>query len=240
MKIADHLRASLLRLGLLLLLAAGGGGCAVVTVPLGIAKTTAGVVYAGASALVPSGKKKDNSAAAAKNAAAADSKPVAPTTSSRERPFSERISKPDMTMAYLPAEKSFTATAGAPLGRTVPTKPFLSDRATPVREFPTAGAGGVVRAVPVQAYTGRVEAVGTRPAAGVERTVATRGVLSRELPEAKKAAPVRGADPRAGKLFAVKGKRQDMLDRDYAPKKPMTIDDVRDLLNKGPKAPEAR
>lgn len=220
----------------LALLGLGTGGCAVVKLPLAVAQGTARAVVAGAGALMPS--KKPNQEAVAKNAAAADPRQAVQTTSSRERNFNERISKPDLTLAYLPADRSFQANASAPLGRSVPTKPFLSDRVTPVREFRTAAlAGPTVRAVPVRTFETRGDPGAGRSAAGADRAVATRGVRTRELPEAGRTAAVRGADPRAGKLFAVKGKRQDSLDAQYAPRKPMSVDDVRDLLNKGPRSP---
>ncbi|MBS0661209.1 MAG: hypothetical protein JSR82_23570 [Verrucomicrobia bacterium] len=220
----------------LALLGFSAGGCAVVKIPLAVAQGTARAVASGASALVPS--KKPSQEAVAKNAAAADSRQVLQTTSSRERNFNERINKPDLTLAYLPAEKAFQANAGAPLGRSVPTKPFLSDRVTPVREFRTTALPDAnVRAVPVRGFDTRSDPSAARSAAGTERTVATRSVRTRDLPEAGRTAQVRGADPRGGKLFAVKGKRQDSLDAQYAPRKPMSVDDVRDLLNKGPRSP---
>ncbi len=225
------------RLALLLLIAALGGGCALVRVPAAIVQGTAGAASSVAKAAFFSKKPADASnAAVANNASASQTQLATTSTSSRDRPFQERISRPDLSMAYLPAQKGFTPSGNLAQMKKVPTRDFVSDRRTPVKEFATADANGGRRAVSVKDFQTKPDAAASRSVAGADRSFATRDVRTRELPGSDRTAS--GANKSAsqgGKLFAGKGKRQDGLDRDYAQGKPMSVDDVRQLLNKGPK-----
>lgn len=230
-------RPALGRLALLGLGALGLNACAVVQLPVAVVKTgvqaVGSVASAGARAVSPTkdpNAKPDAVATAATTAA-----------SSRDRPFTERVNRPDLTMAYLPADRKFTSASSVADGRTVPLKPFLSGRSDPafraapgLGEYRTAPAGGLDRAAAM-----RSDLLSTqRTLSGTDRTVATRAIASRDAPGTARALPGGDrADATADKRFAVRGKRQDALDRQNAGK-PLSVDDVRALLNKGPRPPE--
>ena len=149
-------------------------------------------------------------------------------------------------MAYLPAEKRFTAGGTPTEGRAVPLKPFLFARGDASASLrPAAGLREYAGAKPVggldRTAATRSDVLSTeRTPAGTDRTVATREVASRAAPDGSRA--LFGSDRAyvpAGKKFAARGKRQDALDRQTSEGKPLTVDDVRALLNKGPRPPEA-
>ncbi len=219
-----------LRLLILILTAFSGGGCALVRLPLAVAQTAVGAVMP---------KARDPNTDAARTAGKPETPPPVGAVSSRDRPFSDRIKNPDLTLAYLPAEKPFLAGGSAGVARTVSTREFVSKSASFSREIPTRSYTATRAGPALKSFATKADRIAERTVSGIDRSVATREVATRALPEANRtAATGDSTNAQSNRLFAAKGKRQDALDREGMARKPMSVDDVRALLNKGPKPTE--
>lgn len=147
----------------------------------------------------------------------------------QERGMMERIQRPDMSLSFSPADKRFGGSAGAGIGeKTATTRPFLFGKRAELKSYRAKDFAGS-RGFRSNTFAGRdrVAAVNT-PAAGLNRAFSTRDVNVGEARDARKALPVRAARTAA---FAGVGKRQDALDEQQRAR-PMTSDEVRELLNK--------
>ncbi len=147
----------------------------------------------------------------------------------QERGMMERIQHPDMTLAFHPADKRFGGNQGsARQDRRAAVKPFPLGRSATVRAYRAKDFAGS-RNFAAATFTGRdrVAAV-NNPAAGANRAFATRDVAVGEARDARKELPVRAARI---PTFTPVGKRQDTLDEQQRTR-PMTIEEVRELLNK--------
>ncbi len=148
----------------------------------------------------------------------------------QERGMMERIQHPDMSLAFHPANKRFGGRAGGSgIGeKSATTRPFLFGRSATLKSYRARGFAGS-RGFASNTFAGRdrMAAVNT-PAAGADRAFSTRDVAVREARDAGKSLPVRAARlPN----FTPVGKRQGALDEQQRTR-PMTIDEVRELLNK--------
>ncbi len=143
----------------------------------------------------------------------------------------QHLLNPDRTLKFSDADRKFATSAA------------IGSRQAAVRAFPFthAAAGlhgdGVFHTKAFAAKTFQTGAFATKPArdaslsaAGQQKTFAVRAVAVREFPQAGKTASTQGYRD-STKPFLVKGKRQDTID-DLLNTKEMTIDQVRQLLNK--------
>lgn len=141
----------------------------------------------------------------------------------------ERIQHPDMSLAFHPADKRFGGSQGlAGQDRRAAVRPFLFGRSATMKSYRAKDFAGARSYAPAPfADRDRVAAV-NNPAAGANRAFATRDVAVGEARDARKALPVRPARLPA---FTPVGKRQGALDEQQRTR-PLTIDEVRELLNK--------
>lgn len=143
----------------------------------------------------------------------------------------QRMLKPDMTLKYSDADRKFATSA------------TVGGKQAVVRTFPFSHAAGLPGdgVFHAKAFAGsktfQTGTFATKPAReasisaeGQDKTFAVRAVAVREFPQANKTATTQGYRDGA-KPFLVKGKRQDTID-DLLSTKQMTIDQVRELLNK--------
>lgn len=142
----------------------------------------------------------------------------------------KHLLNPDQTLKYSDADRKFATSAA------------VGSRQATVRAFPFAHAAGlqgdgVFHTKAFASKTFQTSAFSTKPArdaslsaAGQQKTFAVKAVAVREFPQAGKTASTQGYRD-STKPFLVKGKRQDTID-DLLNTKEMTIDQVRQLLNK--------
>lgn len=147
----------------------------------------------------------------------------------QESELLRRIEHPDLTLAYHPGEKRFGGSDGSALReRRAATRGFPFGRRATVRSYRAKDFAGE-RSFRSGNFAGRDRAAaGMNPAAGRDRVFASRSVDTREARDARKALPVR---PARTAEFTVVGKRQDALDEQQRTR-PLTIEEVRELLNK--------
>ena len=149
-------------------------------------------------------------------------------TPRQERGLLQRIMSPDRTMRYDPAIKKFTA-SGATLDKHATLRTFGFSKPASTKAFVSkdfAGAAGF--GTRDFAKRDRAATDGSRVATDSSRAFGTRDVAVRAAPAADRTFATRDAKPRP---FLVQGKRQDTLD-EWAREHPMTIQEVRELLNK--------
>ena len=83
-------------------------------------------------------------------------------------------------------------------------------------------------------YDAKTSALSKRNSfAQADKDFGTKAMDVRVAPAANKSASTKEFTP-AGKNFEVRGKRQDSIDDVYKNNKNLSVDQVRDLLNKGP------
>lgn len=146
----------------------------------------------------------------------------------QERGLMERINRPDMTLAFHPADKRFGGSSGAGLGqKTATTRSFVFRNRAALKTYNAKDFAGS-RGFGTDNFSGRDRAAAVNAAAGADRAFGTRDVAVNEARDARKALPVRAARV---PTFTPVGKRQDALDEQQRTR-PMTIDEVRELLNK--------
>lgn len=141
----------------------------------------------------------------------------------------QRIMHPDMGMTYNPANKRFAGHRAAQ-GKTASTRSFAFGRAARVKSYRAGGFNGS-RDYRANHFSraDRSAAAGRKGFAETDRAFSTRAVDTREARDARKALPVPASD--RARAFLVPGKRQGALD-EQSRARPMSIDEVRELLNK--------
>jgi len=149
----------------------------------------------------------------------------------QERKLEERLTRPDMTLSNAAQNKSFDAAKSFEnsTGNRVLTKEFFFTRWFRPKEFQT------------KEFNSKSYAAADRklPVSDARTKAETRDAVKRYE---TKAAPVNDAresnksfatsEYASAREFRGKGKSQKLLDQEYANREPMSIDQVRELLNK--------
>ena len=159
--------------------------------------------------------------AAAKEAA----KTIQPSETSVLRPLSERINNPDMAMTFVPADRGYAANQTFH-GKPAYVKDFYVNQKPYVKSFKSKPWWGA-KADPQTEKSYKTKEARTKDYRTEEYT--TDDYRTKEWYYAKKATAVNEYDTPD---FAGRGTRQDEFDRQNAKTQPMTIEDVRALLNK--------
>jgi hypothetical protein len=146
----------------------------------------------------------------------------------QEKKLEDRLLRPDMTLANSAQNKKFTGTGvtaadkqfvarSFSAGTERPTKSFSSDTEFSVRDFETRKFARAERAADTKAHTSSADAEFVTAQSSLIRTAPNEGKMTktRDYP---------GSRP-----FLAKGTRQKILSQQN---KPLTIDEVRELLNK--------
>ena len=146
----------------------------------------------------------------------------------------DRIDHPDRTLAYSPADKQF-GTASAAGNRQATVHAFAFSHGATLRSgdgvFRTHGYGGKDE-FRTQDYSTRVSPASSQGFSQTDKTFGTKSVEGKEDRAANKTLITgRGEDTDSGKPFLGHGKRQEYID-DLRRQKNLTIDQVREILNK--------
>ncbi|MDQ3546794.1 MAG: hypothetical protein M3429_09835 [Verrucomicrobiota bacterium] len=147
----------------------------------------------------------------------------------QENKLVDRLLKPDMTLSNSAQNKQFNGTGKTPVEKKFEAKSFYSGNERPLKSFPGR------KAFSAKGYeTGkarRVEnAVTTEgaPAYAKVKFLTGESQLVRSAAEGSRVAPTR--DYAQSRPFLGEGTRQKILSQQD---KPLTIDEIRELLNKG-------
>ena len=157
----------------------------------------------------------------------------------QESELLNRLEHPDRTLKFEPADKAFSVSSAVG-GKQAQVKGFSFGK-----QSATFGGEGAFRTEAFTAkndvlrtngYDTKTSALSQRNSfAQADREFGTKTMDVREAPSANKSAATREFVP-GGKIFEVRGKRQDSIDDVYKNNKNLSVDQVRDLLNKGPAA----
>jgi hypothetical protein len=148
----------------------------------------------------------------------------------QERKLVDRLLQPDMELQNKAQEKKFVADHGGPMNKKAAIGSFYVQKKKTAKEF-AAAKDVSTREFEPQSFRGKKDAAVAKPQREIvnaNRSVPTAGVRDvRPVHDSNKI--VDGRDYSGKRPFLDRGKSQKSLDRQNPP---MTIDQVRELLNK--------
>ena len=150
----------------------------------------------------------------------------------QESGFLDRLDHPDRTLHYSPSDKTFTAPSNV-TGKPVPIRTFAFGHAANVGAgngvFQTRSFNGDGK-FHTQDYTTRNATASGKGFAQTDKGYATKSMDVKEDRAAGKTMPIHDY-VNSEKPYLIRGKRQDEID-ELTKEKNLTIDQVRELLNK--------
>ncbi len=173
------------------------------------------------------------------NCALALSAAEPPNDAPRQEPgLLGRIMNPDRTLRFEPSQRGFSGSGASPIReKSARARTFAFSRSATVSAYRTATFGGTVAHRTKAAGATKRSALAARPGsdgfATKDAALSSRESAARADRAAGQLFAARGATTAssAPRAFLVAGKRQGALD-EQARARPMTIDEVRELLNK--------